>query len=61
MTKVLAGVSNPEFISPSANPYYCIPTGSQSPYGDELLVMLESLVACQGGLAEYLVATSLTS
>ena len=55
MTKVLAGVSNPEFISPSANPYYSIPTGSQSPYGDLLLVMLESLVACKGGLAEYFI------
>ena len=55
MTKVLAGVSNPEFISPSSNPYYSIPTGSQSPYGDLLLVMLESLVACKGGFTEYFI------
>ena len=38
----------PEFLPVSANPYYCIPTGNQSPYGDELMVMLESLVECQG-------------
>ena len=49
LTKVLAGASNPEFITPSANPYYRLPTGSQSPYGDQLLVMLESLMACKGG------------
>ncbi len=39
---------NPEFVSSSVNPYYTLPTGSQSPYGDELVVMLESLVACRG-------------
>ena len=49
LTKVLAGASNPEFITPSANPYYRLSTGCQSPYGDQLLVMLESLVACKGG------------
>ena len=38
----------PEFLPVSANPYYCLPTGSQSPYGDLLMVMLESLVECKG-------------
>ncbi len=33
----------PEFLTPSANPYYNVPCGSQSPYGDQLLVLLESL------------------
>ncbi|CAH1785631.1 unnamed protein product [Owenia fusiformis] len=37
-----------EFWEPSANPFYCIPTGSQSCYGDQAFVMLESLVACKG-------------
>lgn len=54
MSEVLARAGgNPEFVAPSANPFYCLPTGRQSPYGDQLLVMLESLVACKG--------TSLTS
>ena len=41
----------PEFLPVSTNPFYCLPTGSQSPYGDQLVVMLESLVECKGQLA----------
>ena len=42
----------PEFLPVSANPYYTLPTGSQSPYGDQLMVMLESLVQCSGELED---------
>ena len=45
----------PEFLPVSANAYYCIPTGSQSPYGDERLTTLESLVECKGILSLQLV------
>ena len=55
MTEVVAASGeNPEFISPSANPYYRLPTGSQSVYGDHLLVMLESLVACKGTITSLM-------
>ena len=49
MQKVL-DVSNgiPEFVNPSVNPFYTLHTGSQSLYGDALIVMLESLVASKG-------------
>ena len=54
MTEVVAAAGdNPEFISPSANTVYCLPTGKQSMYGDQLLVMLESLVACKGIIFEF--------
>ena len=49
MAEALAGrEATPEFVSPSRNPYYCIPTGSQSPYGDLLVSMLDSLVESGG-------------
>ena len=38
----------PEFWSPSRNPYYTMPVGSQSDYGDEFLVTLRSLVESKG-------------
>ena len=44
----ISNVDVPEFLPKSANPYYRLPTGSQSPYGDQLIVMLESLVASKG-------------
>ena len=47
LAKAVEGV-NPEFLPKSVNPFYTLPTGQQSPYGDVLLVMLESLVACKG-------------
>jgi len=49
-TVVAQTQGRPEFLPVSANPYYTLPTGSQSPYGDQLLVMLESLVQCSGEL-----------
>ena len=48
----------PEFLPVSANPYYTLPTGSQSPYGDQLMVMLESLVECKGHEMSKIVAVS---
>ena len=45
---MLEGMEHPEFRPTSANPYYNIPTGLQSPYGDQLITMLESLVASNG-------------
>lgn len=48
MEAVLEGLDHPEFRPTSANPFYNIPTGQQSPYGDQLITMLESLVASNG-------------
>ena len=48
METVLEGVEHPEFRPTSANPFYSIPTGLQSPYGDQLITMLESLVTSNG-------------
>jgi hypothetical protein len=48
MQDMLEGMEHPEFRPTSANPYYNIPTGLQSPYGDQLITMLESLVASNG-------------
>ncbi|XP_060078009.1 crystallin J1A-like [Ylistrum balloti] len=36
------------FWEPSANPFYCIPTGRQSGYGDQAYVILKSLVENKG-------------
>ncbi len=38
----------PEFLPVSANPFYCIATGNQSLYGDQLMTTLESIVECKG-------------
>ena len=56
MEKVLEGVEHPEFRPTSANPYYTIATGNQSPYGDLLLSLLESLAEC--GSECYIMRTS---
>lgn len=48
LKKAVEGIECPEFLPKSANPFYSIPTGSQSPYGDQLVNMLESLVASKG-------------
>ena len=45
---VASNPNNPEYFEPSHNPYYNIPCGSQSPYGDQLIVTLRSLAACKG-------------
>ena len=52
MEKALEGAPDgcPEFLSPPANPYYHIDNGEQSPYGDQLMVLLESLATCKGNL-----------
>ena len=55
MTKAVEGrEDHPEFLPKPANPFYCIPTGQHSPYGDQLIVMLESLVACKGTTCAWL-------
>ncbi|XP_077987053.1 crystallin J1A-like, partial [Glandiceps talaboti] len=48
LDKAVEGYDNPEFRKPSANPYYTIATGRVSAYGDQAVVLLESLVACNG-------------
>ena len=48
LKSVTSGVDVPEFLSPSANPFYRVETGCQSPYGDALVVQLQSLVECKG-------------
>ena len=52
LAKAVEGV-NPEFLPKSVNPFYTQTTGQQSPYGDLLIVMLESLVACKGKSVAY--------
>ena len=47
LAKAVEGI-NPEFLPKSVNPFYTQATGQQSPYGDLLIVMLESLVVCKG-------------
>ena len=48
LKRAVADVEYPEFLPNSTNPFYDLPTGSQSPYGDQLVSMLESLVAFKG-------------
>ena len=47
LAKAVEGI-NPEFLPKSVNSFYTQATGQQSPYGDLLIIMLESLVACKG-------------
>jgi hypothetical protein len=48
--KVMETANNqiPEFHEPPLNPFYRVPLGSSSVYGDQLMVMLRSLVSCKG-------------
>ena len=57
MEKALEGAPDgcPEFLSPPANPFYHIDNGEQSPYGDQLMVLLESLAACKGNRSKFIV------
>ena len=49
MTNVISSnPEEPEFMSPSHNPYYKIETGLQSNYGDEMLVTLRSIAGSKG-------------
>ena len=45
---VSADPSKPEFLVPSSNPYYRIPYGSQSHYGDHIPPVLRSIAQCKG-------------
>eukprot|EP00238_Polyblepharides_amylifera_P005020 CAMPEP_0196594222 /NCGR_PEP_ID=MMETSP1081-20130531/77701_1 /TAXON_ID=36882 /ORGANISM="Pyramimonas amylifera, Strain CCMP720" /LENGTH=282 /DNA_ID=CAMNT_0041918425 /DNA_START=318 /DNA_END=1166 /DNA_ORIENTATION=+ len=47
--KSLVKDGNPEFFNPPSCPFYRYPLGAQSPYGDEALPLLKSLVD-HGGL-----------
>ena len=38
----------PEFHNPSSNPFYHVPCGSLSHYGDQILPILRSLAECKG-------------
>ena len=40
--------SQPEFLPAAANPFYRRPLGSQSQYGDQMMVLLHSLASCKG-------------
>ncbi|XP_013382274.1 crystallin J1A-like [Lingula anatina] len=48
LDKVLQGRTHPEFIEESHCPFYKQPTGRFTCYGDQALVVLESLAACKG-------------
>ena len=50
LKSVVDGVSEPEFMEPSRNPFYVVENGAQSTYGDQFLVQLESLAECGGWL-----------
>ena len=45
---VSANPSKPEFLVPSSNPFYRIPYGSSSHYGDHILPVLRSIAQCKG-------------
>lgn len=45
---VSADPDKPEFISPSKNGFYKLPTGAQSNYGDQMMVTLRSLAQSKG-------------
>jgi hypothetical protein len=47
---------NPEFICPSLNAYYQVPCGSNSCFGDQAFVVLESLTRCGAVNIDDLVA-----
>ena len=45
---VSADPTKPEFLTPPGNPFYHLPCGSQSNYGDQLMVLLRSMAKCKG-------------
>ncbi|XP_033731119.1 crystallin J1A-like [Pecten maximus] len=48
LDNLISQTENIAFWKPSANPFYCIPTGRQSGYGDQAYVILKSLVENEG-------------
>lgn len=48
LNSILGDKKEIAFWEPSSNPFYCIPTGSQSCYGDQSFVILKSLVDNDG-------------
>lgn len=51
-------IDHPEFRTPSANPFYRRPCGSQTAYGDQIMVLLRSLVHCNGKVNVSLLSLS---
>ena len=51
LKKIVEGLSEPEFLEPSQNPFYVVENGEQSTYGEQFLVQLDSLGECQGALS----------
>ena len=45
---ISADPDKPEFISPSRNGFYKLPTGAQSNYGDQMMVTMRSLAHSKG-------------
>ena len=45
--------TKPELLVPPANPYYRVPCGSQSHYGDQMLTLMRSLVHCKGTCTSF--------
>ncbi|PVD22152.1 hypothetical protein C0Q70_17957 [Pomacea canaliculata] len=48
LKRIIGEKEEVEFWEPSQNPFYCIPTGSFSCYGDQAYVILKSLVENKG-------------
>ncbi|XP_070532727.1 crystallin J1A-like isoform X1 [Ptychodera flava] len=53
MEKALEGRENPEFRDVSACPFYTINKGSTSPYGDQAMIVLESLSSQNVDIDDY--------
>ena len=46
--KCLEGGKNPEFYEPTQNPFFIVPTGSQTMYGDSALAGIRGLLHAKG-------------
>jgi len=48
IVKLLEGGKNPEFYEPCSNPFFLLPTGSQTMYGDFALAGLRATLSAAG-------------
>jgi len=48
IVKLLEGGKNPEFYEPCSNPFFRLPTGSQTMYGDFALAGLRATLDAKG-------------
>jgi len=46
--KCLEGGKNPEFYEPTQNPFFILPTGSQTMYGDCALAGIRGMLQSKG-------------